>query len=53
MLFVVLAAHWLARLPQVAIGAILVFTGFSLIDIADVRRMFRVHPATALITATG
>ncbi|MCU7960084.1 MAG: SulP family inorganic anion transporter [gamma proteobacterium symbiont of Bathyaustriella thionipta] len=48
-LFVVLAADWLARLPQVAIGAILVFTGFSLIDIADVRHMFRVHRATALI----
>lgn len=48
-LFVVLAAQWLSRLPQVAIGAILVFTGLSLINIRDVRQMYRVHRAAALI----
>ena len=45
----VLAAQWLSRLPQGAIGAMLVFTGLSLIDIRDVRRMYRVHHAAALI----
>ena len=48
-IFVVLAAQWLIHLPKVAIAAILVYTGFGLIDIAGIRRMWFQHRQTAWI----
>lgn len=41
LLFVALAAQWLAYLPNVAIAAILVYTGFGLLDVAGLREMWR------------
>jgi SulP family sulfate permease len=37
--FLLFAAEWLIHLPKVAIAAILIFTGFGLVDIAGIRRM--------------
>ena len=48
-LFVVFASQWLADLPKVAIAAILVFTGFGLIDIKSLREMWGRHRATGAI----
>ena len=53
--FLVLAGGALSDLPKVTIAAILTYTGFGLIDIADVRRMWQEHRQTAwiAITTTG
>ncbi len=45
--FLIFAAEWLTHLPKVAIAAILIFTGFGLIDVAGVRRMWAQHRQTA------
>jgi SulP family sulfate permease len=47
--FIVFAADWLTRFPKVAIAAILVYTGFGLIDVAGIRRMWEQHRKTAWI----
>lgn len=47
--FIVFAAGWLTHLPKVAIAAILVYTGFGLIDVAGVRAMWNRHRLTAWI----
>jgi len=49
LIFVVLAAEWLIHLPKVAIAAILIYTGFSIIDVAGVQRMWTQHRKTASI----
>ena len=50
--FIVFAADWLTRFPKVAIAAILVYTGFGLIDIAGIRRLWNLHRKTAWIAIT-
>ena len=48
--FLLFAGATLTPLPKVIIAAILTYTGFSLIDIADVRRIWREHRQTAWIS---
>ena len=50
--FLLLAGDALSDLPQVTIAAILTYTGFGLIDIADVKRIWREHRQTAWIALT-
>ena len=50
--FLLLAAGALTQLPKVTIAAILVYTGFGLIDIADVKNMWVLHRQTAWIAIT-
>jgi SulP family sulfate permease len=47
--FLVLAADTLTQLPKVIIAAILVYTGFGLIDISGVKNMWLQHRQTAWI----
>ena len=47
--FLVFAGETLTQLPKVIIAAILTYTGFGLIDIADVRRIWEEHRQTAWI----
>lgn len=54
--FVVFLAPWIATLPSVAIAAILIFTGFTLIDFRGYRQLAQQHPNSAriaLITSLG
>jgi SulP family sulfate permease len=50
--FLLLAGDALSSLPNVTIAAILTYTGFGLIDIADVRRVWKEHRQTAWIALT-
>ena len=50
--FVLLAGDALGSLPNVTIAAILTYTGFGLIDIADVKRIWKEHRQTAWIAIT-
>ncbi len=50
--FIVFAADLLTRFPKVAIAAILVYTGFGLIDIKGIRRIWAQHRKTAWIAIT-
>lgn len=54
-IFLILAGDALSSLPQVTIASILAYTGFGLIDIADVKRIWNEHRQTAwiAITTTG
>ena len=47
--FLIVAGDALSSLPQVTIAAILTYTGFGLIDIADVKRIWEEHRQTAWI----
>ena len=47
--FLIFAGETLAQLPKVIIAAILTFTGFGLIDIAHVRRIWEEHRQTAWV----
>jgi SulP family sulfate permease len=54
--FMYFLASWISTLPTVAIAGILIFTGFTLIDVGEYRRLRRLHPASsrvALITSLG
>jgi SulP family sulfate permease len=54
--FMYFLASWIATLPTVAIAAILIFTGFTLIDIKGFRQLRRQHPHSAwvaLLTSIG
>jgi SulP family sulfate permease len=54
--FMYFLASWIATLPTVAIAAILIFTGATLIDIGAYRRLSRQHTNSgriALITSLG
>src|SRR5262249_9550896 len=54
--FMYFLASWIATLPNVAIAAILIFTGFTLIDIDGYRRLRRQHLLSAwvaLVTSIG
>jgi SulP family sulfate permease len=50
--FLLLAVEALTHLPKVTIAAILIYTGFGLIDIAAVRNMWAQHSQTAWIAIT-
>jgi len=50
--FLLFAVETLTQLPKVTIAAILIYTGFGLIDIADVKRMWDRHRQTAWIAIT-
>jgi len=50
--FLVLAADTLTQLPTVTIAAILIYTGFGLIDISGVKNMWIQHRQTAWIAIT-
>jgi len=50
--FVLLLAAWLATVPSVAIAAILIVTGVTLIDGGLYRRLWRVHHFSAVVAAT-
>jgi sulfate permease, SulP family len=54
--FICFLASWIATLPTVAIAAILVFTGVTLIDFRGMIRLSRQHPFSArvaLLTSLG
>lgn len=54
--FMVFLASWIATLPTVAIAAILIFTGITLIDVSTLRRIYRQHRFSAwvaLCTSAG
>ena len=54
--FMYFLASWIATLPTVAIAAILIFTGLTLIDLREYRRLRRLHRYSgivALITSIG
>jgi SulP family sulfate permease len=47
--FMYFLATWIATLPTVAIAAILVFTGFTLIEFAEFGRLRRRHAPSAMV----
>jgi SulP family sulfate permease len=47
--FMYFLASWVATLPTVAIASILIFTGFTLIDIDGLRRMHEQHRQSAWV----
>jgi SulP family sulfate permease len=54
--FMYFLADWIATLPTVAIAAILIFTGFTLIEVHESRRLLERHRQSgivALITSIG
>ena len=54
--FMYFLASWIATIPTVAIAAILIFTGMTLIDVDGFRRLRRQHrqsAGVALLTSTG
>ena len=51
-LFMVFAAEAITHLPKVTIAAILIYTGFTLIDILGVKFMWTQHRQTAWIAIT-
>jgi SulP family sulfate permease len=48
--FIVFLGTWIATVPSVAIAAILVFTGFTLVDVAGVKRLHALHPYSAWLS---
>jgi SulP family sulfate permease len=48
--FLYFLASWIATLPTVAIAAILVFTGFTLIDVREYRKMRGLHRGSARLS---
>jgi sulfate permease, SulP family len=48
--FVYFLGDWISTLPTVAIAAILIFTGITLIDMRELRRLNRLHPFSALLS---
>jgi SulP family sulfate permease len=47
--FMYFLASWIATLPTVAIASILIFTGITLIDVAAVVRLWRLHRQSAWV----
>ena len=50
--FIYFLASWIATLPAVAIAAILIFTGFTLIDHHAMRRLHQQHAFSAWVALT-
>jgi SulP family sulfate permease len=49
--FVFLFTSWLATIPSVAIAAILVFTGVTLVDLGVYSRLWQLHPFSLVVAA--
>jgi SulP family sulfate permease len=47
--FMYFMAAWIATMPTVAIAAILIFTGFTLVDVEGYRRLYQQHRQSALV----
>jgi SulP family sulfate permease len=47
--FMYFLASWIATLPTVAIAAILIFTGLTLIDVEGYRRLYQQHRQSAVV----
>jgi SulP family sulfate permease len=47
--FIYFLASWIATLPTVAIAAILIFSGLTLIDVSEYRRLHRQHHYSAMV----
>jgi len=47
--FMYFMAAWIATMPTVAIAAILIFTGITLVDVDGYRRLYRQHRQSALV----
>ena len=47
--FMYFLASWIATIPTVAIASILIFTGFTLIDVDGLKRLRRQHPQSARV----
>jgi SulP family sulfate permease len=47
--FMFFLASWIATLPTVAIAAILIFTGFTLIEVRESRRLLQQHRASGIV----
>ncbi len=48
-----LLSSLLADLPQTALGAVVIAAALSLVDVAAVRRYWRVSPAAAVVSLTA
>jgi SulP family sulfate permease len=48
--FVYFLGDWISTLPTVAIAAILIFTGITLIDVRELGRLKRLHPFSSLLS---
>ena len=48
--FLYFLGDWISTLPTVAIAAILIFTGITLIDVREPLRLKRLHPFSALLS---
>jgi SulP family sulfate permease len=49
--FVFLFTSWIAAIPSVAIAAILVFTGVTLVDLGVYSRLWKLHPFSLVVAA--
>jgi sulfate permease, SulP family len=47
--FMFFLASWIATLPTVAIAAILIFTGLTLIEVSEFRRLWRRHRPSGMV----
>ena len=47
--FMYFMAAWIATMPTVAIAAILIFTGITLVDVEGYRRLYQQHRQSALV----
>jgi SulP family sulfate permease len=50
--FLYFLASWIATLPTVAIAAILIFTGFTLIEVGEYQKLKSLHRFSALVSLT-
>jgi SulP family sulfate permease len=50
-LFLLFLTSWLARLPEVALAAILIYAGFGLVEFDVMRRIHRCYPRSAVVAA--
>ena len=50
-LFLLFLTPLLARLPEVALAAILIYGGWNLVEFRDMKRIYRYYPAAAAIAA--
>ena len=51
MLFLLFLTSLIARLPAVALAAILIFAGFSLVEFSVMKRIYRYYPRSAFVAA--
>jgi SulP family sulfate permease len=51
MLFLIFLTPLIARLPAVALAAILIYAGFSLVEFSVMKRIYRYYPRSAVVAA--